>query len=417
MFEELDLDSPLLKAIAEAGYKNPTSIQSLAIPEILSGRDVMASAPTGTGKTAAFLLPAIQHLLDVPRRNPGFSRVLIMTPTRELAIQIYEQAKEFGKYTNLRIGVVTGGVNYGSHAEIFEKNNDILISTPGRLLDYLRGENFHAEDVEMLILDEADRMLDMGFRADIEKIIEEAKNRKQSLLFSATLEGRSLEHVASQLLTDPARVEADPARKEKGKIHQWIHLADNMAHKQALLTHILQNEDCKRAVIFVKTRERVQQIASLVQAAEIRCCWLQGEMPQDKRNTAIERFSNGRVNVLIATDVAARGIDIDDITHVINFDLPRTADVYLHRIGRTARAGKKGIAISLVEAHDMAILGKIERYTKAPLPRRIIDSLRPQNKEAKIPAKKKKVKVSNKLKKAKAKKVAKKQSKKTKKPE
>lgn len=390
MFEELDLDPTLLNAVAEMGFKKPTSIQAQAIPMILQGRDIMACAPTGTGKTGAFLLPALQHLLDFPRRNPGFARVLVMTPTRELAYQIHEQTESFARFNSFKIGVITGGINYGSHKDILEKNNDILIATPGRLMDYMDNEEFHAEDVEILIIDEADRMLDMGFIKEMRRITEQARNRKQSLLFSATLEGRSLERFADELLTDPQRIETKPSLKERGKIIQWIHIADDDSHKFAMLTHILKSEECQKAIVFVRTREKVQNLSGRLQSAEIKTGWLEGEMPQDKRNKAVAKFSNGYVNVLVATDVAARGLDIDDITHVINYDMPRTADVYVHRIGRTARAGKKGTAISLVEAHDVLMVKKIENYVKHPLRRRLIEGLKPKFKEAKIPLKKKK---------------------------
>ncbi len=389
-FAEFDLDQKLLTAIDKMGFKTATSIQQLAIPEAMAGRDVLASAPTGTGKTAAFLIPAIQYLLDFPRRDPGFARVLIMTPTRELAYQVHEQCQLLAEKTHLKIGVVTGGINYGSHKDIFEKNNDILIATPGRLMDYLESENFHAENVELLILDEADRMLDMGFRKEMLRICDEAKNRRQCFLFSATLEGDSVELFAERILNDPALLEAEPSRKEKGKIHQWIHLADDYNHKLAMLTQILKSEEVTKAIVFVKTRERLEQLVGELFAREVKTTWLRGEMPQDKRMAAMASFHSGRTNILIATDVAARGIDVEDISHVINFDMPRTADIYVHRIGRTGRAGKKGTAISLVEAHDVAILAKIERYTDQKLKRRKIEGLEPKHKEAKVPAKKKK---------------------------
>ncbi|ATC97975.1 ATP-dependent RNA helicase SrmB [Pseudoalteromonas spongiae] len=389
-FADLDLDPKLLNAIEKMGFDKPTSIQSLAIPAAMKGRDILASSPTGTGKTAAFLLGSMQYLIDFPRRNPGFARVLIMTPTRELAYQVYEQANALAAQTHLKIGVVTGGINYGSHKEIFEKNNDILIATPGRLMDYLNSENFHAEDVEVLILDEADRMLDMGFRKEMLRICDEAKNRKQCFLFSATLEGDSVELFAERILNDPALLEATPSRREKGKIHQWVHLSDNREHKVEQLEAILKSEDVEKAIVFVKTRERLEQLVGELFAKDIKTTWLRGEMPQDKRLAALKSFDTGRTNVLIATDVAARGIDVADISHVINFDMPRTADIYVHRIGRTGRAGKKGTAISFIEAHDVEILAKVERYTEQKLKRRTIKGLEPKHKEAKLPAKKKK---------------------------
>jgi ATP-dependent RNA helicase SrmB len=410
MFDELELDPSLINAITQMGYKTPTSIQSQAIPAILAGKDVMASAPTGTGKTAAFVLSALQHLIDFPRRSPGFARILIMTPTRELAYQIHEQTLAFAQFNHFKIGVITGGINYGSHREILEKNNDILISTPGRLMDYMDNEEFHAEDVEILVIDEADRMLDMGFVKEIRRITTEARNRKQSLLFSATLEGRTLENFATDLLTDPARIEAESSLKERGKINQWMHVADSDAHKFELLANIVQSEDCLKAIVFVRTREKVQHIAGKLQALEVRSCWLEGQMPQDKRNKAVMRLRSGQVKVLVATDVAARGLDIDDITHVINYDMPRTADTYVHRIGRTGRAGKKGTAISLVEAHDTGMVKKVEKYTEQALSRRVIKGLRAEHKEAKVPAKKRKpeVKLTKKQVKGRAKKQRKK---------
>lgn len=391
-FREFDLDDALLQSLREQNFEKPTTIQQLAIPVGLEGRDVMASAPTGTGKTLAFLLPAIQHLLDFPRRDPGFARCLIMTPTRELAYQIYEQIQSLIKHTTLNAAVITGGINYGSHKEALEKNNDLLVATPGRLLEYMDKETFKADNVELLILDEADRMLDMGFVKEMDRLIEEARQRKQTMLFSATLEGFAIERFAKRALKEPIELEAEPSRREKGKITQWLHLADDAQHKFALLEHILRKPDVSKAIVFVKTRERLASLSGQLEAAGLPCSWLQGEMPQDKRLQAISRFAKGQVRILVATDVAARGLDIDDISHVINFDMPRTADVYVHRVGRTGRAGKKGIAISLVEAHDMATVAKVERYTEQELKRRFIEGLRPKHKEARVPTKKKKPK-------------------------
>ena len=412
MFEQFDLDQELLAGIQQAGYQKPTSIQQLVIPDAMTGKDILASAPTGTGKTAAFILPAAQHLLDYPRTKPGFPRVLILAPTRELALQIHEHCEKLTAVTKLKSGVITGGVNYGSHTDILTGTTDILIATPGRLLDYIESEQFDARDIELLILDEADRMLDMGFADTINRIVGEARWRKQTMLFSATLDSPSVSRFAKELLTEPVFLEANPSRKEKAKIHQWLHISDNKEHKLKLLVHLLQQDDVTRAVVFANKRETVQSLSGKLIAEGIPCVWLEGEMPQDKRNTAVARVRDGRVNILVATDVAARGLDIDDISHVINFDLPRKADIYLHRIGRTGRAGNKGTAISLVEAHDMLVVGKIERYLTEKLPRRIIEGLRPEHKEAKVPLKKPKIKKTTAQKKAKAKKVAKRISKK-----
>lgn len=407
MFEQFELDSALLGGITNAGYVKPTSIQSLTLPAAMAGKDVLASAPTGTGKTASFILPIAQHLLDYPRTKPGFPRVLILSPTRELALQIHEQSEKLTELTNIKSGVITGGVNYGSHKEILTSTTDILIATPGRLLEYIENEQFDARDIEILVLDEADRMLDMGFAESINRIVAEARWRKQTMLFSATLEGSGVLKFSKEILNDPEFLESTPSRKEKAKIHQWIHLADNKDHKFALLANLLKQEEVKRAVVFANKRETVQFLSGKLYAEEIPCAWLEGKMLQDKRNNAIERVRTGKVDVLVATDVAARGLDIDDITHVINFDMPRKADIYLHRIGRTGRAGNKGTAISLVEAHDMAVIAKIERYMNEKLPRRIIEELRPKHKEAKVALKKPKIKKSASQKKGLAKKQAK----------
>ncbi len=409
MFEQFDLDSELLGGIQNAGFTKPTSIQSLVLPAAMAGKDVLASAPTGTGKTAAFILPIAQHLLDYPRTKPGFPRVLILSPTRELALQIHEQSEKLTELTKIKSAVITGGVNYGSHKEILTETTDILIATPGRLLEYIENEQFDAREIEILVLDEADRMLDMGFSETINRIIAEARWRKQTMLFSATLEGAGVLKFSKEILNEPVFLESNPSRKEKAKIHQWLHIADNKDHKFALLANLLKQEEIKRAVVFANKRETVQYLSGKLYAEDIPCAWLEGKMPQDKRNKAVERLRKAQINVLVATDVAARGLDIDDITHVINFDMPRKADIYVHRIGRTGRAGNKGTAISLVEAHDMAVIAKIERYMGDRLPRRVIEELRPKNKEAKVALKKPKVKKSASQKKG----IAKKQAKRT----
>ncbi|MCP1440013.1 ATP-dependent RNA helicase SrmB [Erwinia persicina] len=376
-FSELELDESLLDALQEKGFTRPTAIQAAAIPPALEGRDVLGSAPTGTGKTAAYLLPALQHLLDFPRKKSGPPRILILTPTRELAMQVADQARELAKNTHLDIATITGGVAYMNHAEVFSENQDVVVATTGRLLQYIKEENFDCRAVETLILDEADRMLDMGFAQDIETIAAETRWRKQTLLFSATLEGEAIKDFSERLLNEPVEIEADPARRERKKILQWYYRADDVKHKTALLLHLLKQPEVTRSVIFVRKRERVHELCGWLRDAGINSSYLEGELEQFKRNEAIKRVVDGRVNVLVATDVAARGIDIDDVSHVFNFDLPRTADTYLHRIGRTGRAGKKGTAISLVEAHDFLLLGKISRYVNEPLKARTIDELRP----------------------------------------
>ncbi|MDX7993119.1 ATP-dependent RNA helicase SrmB [Xenorhabdus littoralis] len=393
-FSEFELDESLLDALNDKGYEHPTAIQAAAIPAAMDGRDVLGSAPTGTGKTAAYLLPAIQHLLDFPRKKSGPPRILILTPTRELAMQVADQAKEFAAHTHLDIATITGGVAYMNHAEVFSENQDIVVATTGRLLQYIKEENFDCRAVETLILDEADRMLDMGFANDVETIAGETRWRKQTLLFSATLEGESIRDFAERLLTDPVEINADPSRRERKKIQQFYYRADTLEHKTALLCNLLQQPDVTKSIVFVRKRERVRELVDCLSQAGIQAAFLEGEMVQVKRTDAIRRLNDGKVKVLVATDVASRGLDIENISHVFNFDLPRTADVYLHRIGRTARAGRKGTAIALIESHDYPLLGKISRYLSEPLKIRVVDELRPQTK---APSEKKSYKPSKKV--------------------
>ncbi|WP_373099466.1 MULTISPECIES: ATP-dependent RNA helicase SrmB [Pasteurellaceae] len=382
-FEDFDLAPELLKAVRQKGYTRPTAIQAQTIPAAMEERDVLGSAPTGTGKTAAFLLPALQHLLDYPRRKPGAPRVLILTPTRELAMQVAAQAEALAGFTHFSIATVTGGVAYHNHGEIFNKNQDIVVATPGRLLQYIKEENFDCRAVEILIFDEADRMLQMGFGQDAENIAAETRWRKQTLLFSATLEGDVLTDFAARLLNDPVLIDAEPSRRERKKIQQWYYHADSNEHKIKLLARFIEQEQVSRGIVFVRRREDVRELSEILRKRGIRSTYLEGEMAQTQRNNAIDKLKTDLVTVLVATDVAARGIDIDDISHVMNFDLPYSADTYLHRIGRTARAGKKGTAVSFVEAHDYKLLGKIKRYTQELLKPRIIDGLAPRTKAPK----------------------------------
>lgn len=404
-FAELELDPNLLLAIEEMGYERPTQIQAEAIPQALDGRDILASAPTGTGKTAAFVLPALQYLQDFPRRKPGPARVLILTPTRELAMQVAEQARALAKHTKLNIFTITGGVQYQEHADILGKTQDIVVATPGRLMEYINAERFDCRAIEWLILDEADRMLDMGFGPTVDRLSSECRWRKQTHLYSATLEGKGVEGFTADLLKDPAEIDAEPSRRERKKIAQWYHRADDAKHKLELLKKIITDQ-AERSIVFLKTRERLAELRTELEKAQIPCAWIQGEMPQDRRNNAIARFKDGTVNVLLATDVAARGIDLPDVSHVINYDMPRSADVYLHRIGRTARAGKKGNAISIVEAHDQPMLDRVARYVKEDIKERFIKEMRPKHKKPVFKKKKKddKKKVATKGKKKAAKK-------------
>lgn len=377
-FDEFDLSPALLSAIEKQGYTRPTTIQTEAIPYALDGRDVLGEAPTGTGKTVAFLLPAIQHLLDYPRKKAGAPRVLILTPTRELAMQVADKARALAQFTELNIATITGGVAFEEHGEIFNKNQDIVVATTGRLLQYIKEENFDCRAIEMLIFDEADRLLQMGFGQDAERISAESRWRKQTLLFSATMEGELLQSFSERLLKDPISITADPSRRERKKIQQWYYHSDNKEHKIKQLARFIQTGNVQKGIIFVRRREETSELSEILRKRGIRSTFLQGEMSQYQRNQAIDRLKNGVVTVLVATDVMARGIDIDDITHVMNFDLPYSAEVYTHRIGRTARAGKKGTAVSFVEGHDYKLLGKIKRYTQEFLKPRVLEGLAPR---------------------------------------
>ncbi|WP_037027384.1 ATP-dependent RNA helicase SrmB [Psychromonas aquimarina] len=400
-FEALELDQHLLNAIAKMGHKRPTSIQTLAIPPAMDEQDIMASAPTGTGKTLAFLLPAVQRLIDFPRRKGGSARILVLTPTRELAVQVGGVAQQLVEGTDLVVGSIIGGVSYEEQERVITDNVDIVIATPGRLMEYIDSEAFDCREVECLVLDEADRMLDMGFIAEMDRIAGETRWRKHTSLFSATLEGKGLREFSRDVLNSPVQLTAEVSRRESGKIIQWVHLADSPEHKLQLLAAILQQEakeeeQQQKVIVFVKTRDRLAELVAQLAELQIPCNYLRGEMDQEKRNQALTQFRTGHINILIATDVAARGIDVPDITHVINYDMPRSADIYVHRIGRTARGGKKGTAVSLIEAHDIDILAKVERYTDQIIKRRVIKGLRPKHKEAQLSQRKPKKPVNKK---------------------
>lgn len=389
LFSDLDLAPQIVHHLFEHSFKTPTNIQKMAIPIILDGRDLLASAPTGTGKTLAFLIPIFQHFLDNPKREQNAARVVVLAPTRELAQQIYETAQWLIAKVDYHVILITGGDNYTLDDKQLADPYSLLIATPGRLLRYLKQEKLSLEEVEILVLDEADRMLDMGFKAEVEDIAEHCSFREQSLLFSATLEGNGVRNFSQQLLNDPVTIEAESTRKERKKINQYYYRADDLAHKKNLLIHFLKQEEVEKSIIFVKKRETVHELTSFLQSQGLKACFLEGEMEQAKRNEALKNLKNNSVSILIATDVASRGLDIDDITHVVNFDLPKQIEVYIHRIGRTARAGKKGTAVSLVEAHDFPLLQKTERYTKELIKKRVFDELRPKTKVPQFKTKKK----------------------------
>ncbi|RUO75662.1 ATP-dependent RNA helicase SrmB [Pseudidiomarina taiwanensis] len=396
-WDELELDAELIEVLLAAELNKPAKVQQAVIPTALEGRDMLVSSPTGTGKTLAFLLPALQHLLDYPRKGTGKARILILAPTRELAQQIAEQAEAFGENTDLTTVLITGGVNYGSQVNQLEENTDILVATPGRLLDLLGAEQCSLEQVEWLIIDEADRMLDMGFAPTVQQLLLEMPALQQRMLFSATLQSPGVTKFSQQILTEPEQVDVEPPKREKGKILQRWYQADTYQHKVQLLLRLVSTHH-GRKIIFVRTRERVDMVVAELQRAGLKTLMLRGDMPQDERQRILGRAEHFKDTLLVATDVAARGLDIEDIELVVNFDLPKQADIYLHRIGRTGRAGKTGLAVSIVEAHDAQLLGRIQRYQNSKIERRVFDDLRPQYKfpdsvkKAKKKAKKKKAK-------------------------
>lgn len=376
-WQQLELAPELIHALLEQQLNKPMRIQQEVIPLALAGHDVLANSPTGTGKTLAYLLPALQYLFDFPRRKPGFARVLVLVPTRELAEQVGGLANTLAQAVQLKTLTITGGVNFGSHLAALEKNIDLIVATPGRLIDYLAAEQFSAEDLELLILDEGDRLLDMGFRDAVKQVQSEAPLLKQRLLFSATADHHALRAFSKNALSEPINVQIEPPKRERAKITQWIHLIDDQAHKNKVLIHLLK-ETTGRVLIFVRKREKVHALNAMLQAEGFSTLTLEGNLPQNERQLRLKAFHDLRSRILIATDLAARGLDVADIERVINYDLPQRGDTYVHRIGRTGRAGKKGIAVSLVEAHDASQLGRIERYLDVRLERRVIETLRPQ---------------------------------------
>ncbi len=375
-FEKLTLHPSILKAITESGYTTPTPIQAQAIPQALEGHDLMASAQTGTGKTAAFVLPSLHRLGTPSTKNSRGPRVLVLTPTRELANQVTAAAIKYGKHLRFRIGSVVGGMPYPPQMRLLSQPLDILVATPGRLLDHMERGRIDYSRLEVLVLDEADRMLDMGFIHAVEEIAAATPATRQTLLFSATLEG-NIAKLASRLLKNPKRIQIATAQERHEHIEQRLHHVDDGAHKQRLLTHLLNDINMDKAIVFTATKRGADRLAKTLHAKGHPAAALHGDMNQNQRNRAIANLRSGTVRLLVATDVAARGIDVAGITHVINFDLPKSAEDYVHRIGRTGRAGAKGIAISFAAPDNFGQLRDIERYTRQSIPAHIVPGLEP----------------------------------------
>ena len=365
-FSELALCEPILRSLTEAGYETPTPIQQQSIPLLLDRRDLLAIAQTGTGKTAAFSLPILHHLAETDKAGrrktpPRTTRVLILAPTRELAVQIGENISTYTRHLRLKKVVVVGGVAFGPQKAALSSGADILIATPGRLLDLVNRDCLILDQVSHLVLDEADRMLDMGFIHDVRKIAKLIPTSRQSLLFSATMPPK-VEQLAQFLLKEPARVEVTPEQLTVERIHQTVHHVQSSS-KQGLLLEILSNPDFNKVIIFTRTKHKADRVSKMLTASGIESEALHGNKTQSARQRALQRFRNGACRALVATDIAARGIDVSDVTHVINFELPNEPESYVHRIGRTARAGTEGAALSLCDPEEFAYLLDIERLT------------------------------------------------------
>lgn len=378
-FADLNLDKNILSAVSSEGYESPTPIQAQAIPFALEGRDIMASAQTGSGKTAAFLLPTLQRLTKRSEKPGKGPRALVLTPTRELAAQVEKNALAYAKNMRwFRTVSIVGGASFGYQTRALSKPVDLIVATPGRLMDLMQSGKVDFGRLEVLILDEADRMLDMGFIDDIETIVEATPTDRQTLLFSATWDG-AVGKLARKLTKDPEIIEVERV-DDQGKIEEQLLYCDDMRHKNRLLDHILRDANIDQCVIFTSTKAMTEVIADELYEKGFAANCLHGDMPQGWRNRTLMDLRKGRCKILVATDVAARGIDVPTITHVINYDLPKQAEDYVHRIGRTGRAGRTGIAITFAEVNEYVKVHKIEKYINRKLPELTIEGMEPTRK-------------------------------------
>ncbi|OUR73213.1 DEAD/DEAH box helicase [Methylophaga sp. 41_12_T18] len=366
-FDDLMLDDALLIALQKLNFETPTAIQEATIPFILEGKDVLAGAATGTGKTAAFVLPALQLLIDESevRDNP---RILMLAPTRELAYQIHHVVTQLSKQLATKVAIITGGFSQGKQAQFLEDTPDIVIATPGRLLNLVAEHSIDLSDLDMVIIDEADRMLDMGQGPDVLSLLGTIADGFQACLFSATLAGSGVEIFAEELLHDAEVIQIDAANQKSDQVSQYVYFADNKEHKQALLTAVINDDACQSAIVFCNKKERANEVAEYLQSQNISAQVMHGDFNQAVRQDKTRKFRTGIIKVMVATDVAARGLDLTNISHVINYDLPFRGDIYIHRIGRTGRADQVGTAINLVENHDSKNLERIEYHLEAKLP-------------------------------------------------
>ncbi|MAW65097.1 MAG: ATP-dependent RNA helicase RhlE [Flavobacteriales bacterium] len=369
-FDSLELNSSILKAIKLKGYSQPSPIQEKAIPEILKGNDVLASAQTGTGKTAGFTLPMLHLLADKSFDRRRKIKALILTPTRELAAQIHENVKEYGKYTSIKSTVIFGGVNQNPQVKVLKEGVDILIATPGRLLDLKSQNVLSLSNIEFLVLDEADRMLDMGFIHDIKKVIKFIPKQRQTLLFSATF-SKEIKSLAQEFLNSPVQVKAEPENTAAETVKQVIHPV-NRTDKAKVIVKLVKDGDWSQVLVFTRTKHKANRIADKLNKSGIESAAIHGDKSQGARTKALAGFKKGLVRVLVATDIAARGLDIPLLPHVVNFELPNIPEDYVHRIGRTGRAGASGEAISLVSHDEEEYIRAIEKLLGFKLPRTTI---------------------------------------------
>ena len=364
-FTSLELIEPIQRALADENYKKPTPIQAAAIPPLLKGRDVLGCAQTGTGKTAAFLLPILQRLAVNPKKGKPVIRALILTPTRELAAQIGENFDAYTRYLTLRHRVIFGGVNQRPQVADLRRGIDVLIATPGRLLDLQQQGHLNFGRVEFFVLDEADRMLDMGFIHDIRKVLALLPQKRQNLLFSATMP-KSIVKLASGFLTDPIKVEVDQQSSTVDKIEQRVMFVQK-SNKKRLLRHLLEDPEIESAIVFTRTKHGANRVVKELAKSNVMAAAIHGNKSQGARTRALAGFKDRSIRVLVATDIASRGIDVERVSHVFNYDLPNISESYVHRIGRTGRAGRLGIAIAFCDDSETAFLRAIERLTATPL--------------------------------------------------
>lgn len=374
-FDTLGLSDELLRAVRASGYTSPTPIQAQAIPAILEGKDVMGAAQTGTGKTAGFTLPLLQRLSNKPPTKSNRARALVLTPTRELAAQVQDSVSSYGKFLHLRSAVVFGGVNINPQMMKLRRGVDVLVATPGRLLDLYQQHAVRFDDIEILVLDEADRMLDMGFIHDIKKIMSLLPKKRQNLMFSATF-SMEVRQLAKGITNNPLEIDVAPRNSTVDMIAQKIHPVDK-ARKPELLSHLIRSGNWYQVLVFCRTKHGADKLVRQLSRDNIHAAAIHGNKSQPQRTRALTEFKQNKIQVLVATDIAARGIDIDQLSHVVNFDLSNVPEDYIHRIGRTGRAGASGIAISLVSADESKQLQDIERLINRKIEREEIEGFEP----------------------------------------